>query len=62
VPATLTCGAAEENAANNRLMARALAAQGFGAELHEVADLHNYVAWRDALDPHLTRLLARVWG
>jgi enterochelin esterase-like enzyme len=62
VPATLTCGAAEENAANNRLMARALAAQGFDAELHELGDLHNYTAWRDALDPHLTRLLAKVWS
>lgn len=62
VPVTLTCGAAEENAANNRLMARALSAQGFDAELHEVPDLHTYTAWRDALHPHLTRLLARVWG
>jgi enterochelin esterase family protein len=62
VPATLTCGSAEENAANNRLMARALAAQGFDAELHELGDLHNYTAWRDALDPHLTRLLAKVWS
>jgi enterochelin esterase-like enzyme len=62
VPATLTCGSAEENAANNRLMARALAAQGFDAELHELPDLHNHTAWRDALDPHLTRLLAKVWS
>jgi enterochelin esterase-like enzyme len=62
VPATLTCGIAEENLANNRLMARALAAQGFDAELHEVPDLHNFTGWRDALHPHLTRLLARVWA
>jgi enterochelin esterase-like enzyme len=62
VPATLTCGSAEENAANNRLMARALAAQGFDAKLHELPDLHNHTAWRDALDPHLTRLLAKVWS
>jgi enterochelin esterase family protein len=59
VPVTLTCGAAEENLANNREMVRALAAQGFDAELHEVGDTHNYTAWRDAFDPHLTRLLAR---
>ena len=61
VPATLTCGIAEENLANNRLMARTLAAQGFDVELHEVPDLHNFTGWRDALHPHLTRLLARVW-
>jgi enterochelin esterase-like enzyme len=62
VPATLTCGIAEENLANNRLMARALAAQGFRVALHEVPDMHNFTGWRDALHPHLTRLLARVWA
>jgi enterochelin esterase family protein len=59
VPVTMTCGAAEENLANNREMVRALVAQGFDAELHEVGDTHNYTAWRDAFDPYLTRLLAR---
>jgi enterochelin esterase family protein len=59
VPVTMTCGAAEENLGNNREMVRALAAQGYDAELHEVGDTHNYTAWRDAFDPHLTRLLAR---
>jgi enterochelin esterase family protein len=62
VPVTLTCGAAEENLANNRIMARALAEQGFGAELREVPDMHNYTGWRDALHPHLTDLLRRVWA
>jgi enterochelin esterase family protein len=38
-------------------MARALAAQGYDVALHEVRDVHNYVAWRDAFDPHLTQLL-----
>jgi enterochelin esterase family protein len=57
VPTVLTCGELEENAPNNRAMARAL-----GAPLHLVPDLHNYTAWRDALDPHLTTLLARVWA
>jgi enterochelin esterase-like enzyme len=61
VPVTLTCGSAEENVHNNRLMARALAAQGYRAALHEVPDMHNYTAWRDAFDPHLTGLLARAW-
>jgi enterochelin esterase-like enzyme len=62
VPATLTCGIAEENVFNNRTMARALAQQGFEAELHEVPDMHNYTGWRDAFHPHLTNLLARVWS
>ena len=55
-PAELTCGAGEENLENNREMAAAL-----GEQLHEVADLHNYTAWRDALDPHLTHLLESLW-
>ncbi|MEO8690075.1 MAG: alpha/beta hydrolase-fold protein [Solirubrobacteraceae bacterium] len=61
VPITLTCGSEEENVHNNRLMARTLAAQGHPASLHEVPDLHNYTAWRDAFEPHLTSLLARTW-
>ena len=61
-PAILTCGAEEENVHNNRLMASALAAQGYPARLHEVPDLHNYTSWRDAFDPHLTTLLARLWS
>jgi enterochelin esterase family protein len=61
-PVVMTCGIAEENLANNRIMARALAAQEFDVELHEVPDMHNYTGWRDALHPHLTRLLQRVWG
>jgi enterochelin esterase family protein len=56
VPTVLTCGAAEENIHNNRLMAETL-----GAPLHELGDTHNYTAWRDAFDPHLTRLLAEAW-
>jgi enterochelin esterase family protein len=61
-PVVMTCGIAEENLANNRLMARALAAQEFDVELAEVPDMHNYTGWRDALHPHLTGLLAKVWG
>jgi enterochelin esterase family protein len=52
----LTCGAAEENIHNNRLLAAAL-----GETVHELGDLHNYTAWRDALDPHLTGLLQELW-
>ena len=61
VPVVLTCGSAEENLQNNRLMTRALSAQGHPASLHEVPDLHNYTAWRDAFEPHLTSLLAQAW-
>ena len=46
---------------NNRLMASALAAQGHPVTLREVPDMHNYTAWRDALDPYLTELAERVW-
>ena len=42
VPVAMTCGAEEENVFNNRLMANALAAQGYDAHLAEVPDLHNY--------------------
>ncbi|HEX9065347.1 MAG TPA: alpha/beta hydrolase-fold protein [Streptosporangiaceae bacterium] len=59
VPVTLTCGGIEENVANNRLMAQTLRSHGYPAELHEVADLHNYTAWRDAFHPYLTDLLGR---
>jgi enterochelin esterase family protein len=55
-PAVLTCGTAEENIHNNREMAAAL-----GEQLHELGDLHNYTAWRDALHPHLTGLLEGLW-
>jgi enterochelin esterase family protein len=62
LPTAMTCGAEEENVHNNRLMAAALSAQGYDASLHELPDLHNYTSWRDAFDPHLTRLLTRLWG
>jgi enterochelin esterase family protein len=60
-PSVLTCGRVEENLANNREMAAALRAQGYPVDLFEVPDAHNYTGWRDALDPHLTDLLRRVW-
>jgi enterochelin esterase family protein len=61
VPVALTCGALEENADDNRVMASALAAQGYRVTLDEGRDLHNFTAWRDAWHPHLTRLLGEVW-
>jgi len=60
VPVVMTCGRIEENIENNRTMARALSAQGYDVALHELADVHNYTAWRDAFDPFLTRLLRMV--
>jgi enterochelin esterase-like enzyme len=60
VPVVLTCGETEENAANNRMMLTLLRSAGYSASLHELADLHNYTAWRDAFDPCLTELVRLV--
>lgn len=57
----MSCGVLEENLANNRDMAAALERAGHDVTLREVADLHNYTAWRDALDPGLTEVLTRLW-
>jgi enterochelin esterase-like enzyme len=62
VPVVMTCGAEEENLRNNRLMVAALAAQGYPARLHEVPFWHDFESWRNALHPHLTGLLARLWA
>lgn len=57
VPArvVLTCGRDEENLLNNRAMATRL-----GVALLEVPGGHSMTTWRDALDPHLHRLLQEV--
>jgi enterochelin esterase-like enzyme len=60
VPVVLSCGMIEENVENNRLMVKTLRSRGYPAILHEVPDMHNYTAWRDAFDPWLTELLGRV--
>jgi len=60
VPVAMTCGKIEENAANNRLVLSLLRSAGYPASLREVADVHNYTAWRDALDPCLTELVRLV--
>jgi enterochelin esterase-like enzyme len=57
IPITMTCGTVEENLTNNRAVAAALKRQGHPVQLHVNRDAHNYVAWRDCLDPHLTDLL-----
>jgi enterochelin esterase-like enzyme len=61
IPIAMTCGAAEENLANNRTTAKALQAQGYDCSLHEHRDAHNWVSWRDSFDPPLVDLSARVW-
>ncbi|MGB6572649.1 MAG: alpha/beta hydrolase-fold protein [Trebonia sp.] len=60
VPAVLTCGVIEENLENNRLMVKAMRGRAYPVTLHEVPDMHNYTAWRDAFDPYLTELLGQV--
>lgn len=60
IPVVLTCGVIEENVQNNRLIAQTLRAHGYPVSLHEVADMHNYTAWRDCFDPYLTKLLWQV--
>jgi enterochelin esterase-like enzyme len=50
IPVALTCGTGEENLANNRAMARALAAQGYAVTFHEVRDGHTWTCFRDGLD------------
>ena len=62
VPTAMTCGAAEENLNNNRAAFVALQAQGYDVSLHENRDAHNWVAWRDTLDPHLIEFLAGLWS
>lgn len=61
VPVTMTCGTVEENLANNRAMAAALRDQGYPLTFAENRDAHTWIGWRDALDPHLTSLMQRVW-
>jgi len=59
VPTTITCGTAEENLDNNRVMAAALQERGWDVRLVEHPDAHNWVSWRDVLHPHFAELLLR---
>ena len=61
-PVAMTCGTAEENLANNRLLHHHLTELGVPATWGEVRQGHTWTCWRDTLDPHLTELLTRVWG
>lgn len=60
-PVALTCGTAEENLANNRLLHTHLLDLGVEAAWGEVRQGHTWTCWRDSLDPHLGALLDRVW-
>ena len=60
--ATLTCGTAEENHANNLAMRDQLSRVGVETGWGEMRDGHTWTCWRDTLDPHLTDLLTRVWS
>lgn len=60
VPTVLTCGTVEENLANNQAMAAILGRLGYDVALHGRRDAHNFTAWRDALHPYLTELVARA--
>jgi enterochelin esterase family protein len=58
VPVAITVGTAEENLANNRAVAAALAEQGYDVRFATIRDAHNWTCWRDSFDPQLTELLA----
>jgi enterochelin esterase family protein len=60
IPLLLTCGAIEENLANNRRMAAALLRQGYPVDVRILPDAHTMIGWRDAWSPGLARLLAAV--
>ena len=55
----ITCGAVEENRANNEQMATVLTGQGYQVAVHIVPDAHTMVGWRDSWSPGLENLLHR---
>lgn len=57
----MTCGTGEENLHNNRAATARLAAVGVNVTLAENRDAHNYIAWRNCWEPHLSNLFSRVW-
>jgi enterochelin esterase-like enzyme len=62
IPLTLPCGTGEENLANNRWLAKTLGGRGWPLQLVEHRDAHNWISWRDALEPHLPDLILRISG
>jgi len=57
VPAVMTCGAQEENFANNRRMARILRALKYPVVFAEVPGGHDYPSWRGAFETYLPDLV-----
>jgi enterochelin esterase-like enzyme len=62
VPTVITCGTAEENLENNRDLAEALELRRWPVATSWNRDAHNWTAWRDALQPHLSDLLLDAWS
>jgi len=60
VPVLMTCGAIEENLANNQLMAAALRRQGHSVTTRVVPDAHTMIGWRDAWSPELDDLICAL--
>ena len=58
----LTCGADEDNLANNRAMARALRAAGVDVEAHRLPGGHDFDSWGRALDPLWANRLRAAWS
>ncbi len=54
----MTCGTAEGNLANNRLMAQVLRSRGHDVHFSAVPGAHDWPSWERAFDPHLIDLLA----
>lgn len=59
IPVTIACGTIEDNLPANKAMFDALRRQGYDARFRAFRDGHNWVAWRDSLQPELLRLLER---
>jgi enterochelin esterase-like enzyme len=57
VPTVATCGADEENLANNRRMVRVLRRLGYPVRFAVVPGGHDYASWRAVFDPHLPDLV-----
>ncbi|SDU96339.1 enterochelin esterase [Microlunatus sagamiharensis] len=57
LPVGVVHGSAEENAANNRLLAESLRGLGLDVAVGEVRDGHTWTCWRDLLDPWLVTIL-----
>ena len=60
VPVTLTCGRDEENLANNRNMAAALAASGYDVCFRSVPGGHDWPTWRRGLETNLVELFSHL--